>query len=114
MKLSEVKETLDALVLVGHDKLDIQVAGGAAADLMSDLLRIPKEGSLLLSGLNNIQVIRTSVIAGMAAVVLVRGKKPDPDMIEHAREHELPLLSSPFNMYSACGRLYSKGLKSIR
>lgn len=114
MKLSEVKETLDASVIVGHDKLDTQVAGGAAADLMSDLLRIPKEGALLLSGLNNIQVIRTSVIAGMAAVVLVRGKKPGPDMIEHAREHELPLLSSPFNMYSACGRLYSKGLKSIR
>ena len=114
MKLSEVKETLDASVVVGHDKLDIQVTGGAAADLMSDLLRNPKEGALLLSGLNNIQVIRTSVIAGMAAVVLVRGKKPDPDMVEHAREHGLPLLSSPFNMYSACGRLYSKGLKGIR
>ena len=114
MKLSEVKETLDASVVVGHDKLNIQVTGGAASDLMSDLLRNPKEGSLLLSGLNNIQVIRTSVIAGMAAVVLVRGKKPDPAMIEHAREHGLSLLSSPFNMYSACGRLYSKGLKSIR
>lgn len=114
MKLSEVKETLDALVVVGHDKLDIQVTGGAAADLMSDLLKNPKEGSLLLSGLNNIQVIRTSVIAGIAAVVLVRGKTPDPAMIEHAREHGLPLLSSHFNMYSACGRLYSKGLKSIR
>jgi predicted transcriptional regulator len=114
MKLSEVKETLEAEILVGHDKLDIQVTGGAASDLMSDLLRHPKEGALLLTGLNSIQVIHTSLIAGMAAVIFVRGKQPNSDMIALAMKHKLPLLSSHLNMYSSCGRLFSKGLKSIR
>jgi len=114
MTLSEIKDALNASVFVGHDRLDMQVKGGAASDLMSDLLRLPREGAVLLTGLTSIQVIRTSVIAGMVAVVFVRGKRPDQDMIAQAREHDLPLLSSPLNMYTSCGMLYSKGLRSIR
>lgn len=114
MKLSEVKEILNAEIIIGDDKMDTEIAGGAASDLMSDLLRNPREGALLLTGLTNIQAIRTSVIAGMAAIVFVRAKKPDPEIISYAKEQEIPILSSPYSMYGSCGRLYSKGLKSIR
>lgn len=113
MKLSEIKETLKAKVYVGEDKLDVSVTAGAGSDLMSDLLTGPTNGVVLLSGLNNLQVIRTSVIAGVAALVIVRGKEPDPEMITHAREHDLPLLSSPFTMYTACGRLFRNGLRGV-
>ena len=114
MKLSEVKEILEADVIVGSDKLDMDVSGGAASDLMSDLLRNPKEGALVLTGLTSIQAIRTSVIGGMAAIIFVRGKKPDSEIISCAEENEIPILSTPFNMYSSCGKLYNNGLKSIR
>ena len=114
MKLSDIREALKAKIIVGDDKLDNHVGAGAASDLMSDLLRGPgKSGVVVLSGLNNIQVIRTSVIAGASAVVLVRGKHPSDDMIAHARKHELPLLSSPFTMFTACGRLHMRGLRGV-
>lgn len=114
MKLERVKEILEAELILGEEKLSMEVTGGAASDLMSDLLRNPKEGSLLLTGLTSTQAIRTSVIAGVGAVVFVRGKSPDPDIISLARENEIPLLSTPFNMYASCGKLFSNGLKSIR
>jgi hypothetical protein len=66
-----------------------------------------------LSGLNNMQVIRTALIAGAAAVVLVRGKEPDLEMVSKARSHGLPVLSSPFTMFAACGRLFQQGLPGI-
>jgi predicted transcriptional regulator len=114
MKLSEVKQALKAHIVVGDDKLDIQVTAGVASDLMSDLLRVPRTNDLvILSGLYNIQVIRTSVITGASAMVFVRGKLPDRDMISYAREHELPLLSTPFTMYTACGRLFGLGLRGV-
>jgi predicted transcriptional regulator len=113
MKLFEIKEILKAEVISGDDKLDIEVSGGAASDLMSDLLRKPKEGSLLLTGLTSIQAINTSVIGGMAAIVFVRGKKPDQAIVSLARKHKIPILSTPFNMFSSCGRLYARGLRSI-
>ncbi len=113
MKLSEIREILKATVVVGEEKLDPSIEAGAASDLMSDLLRVQKGGFVLLSGLNTLQVIRTAVIAGVSAVVLVRDKKPDQDMIQQAREHGMPLLSTPFTMFTACGRLFKQGLRGV-
>ncbi len=113
MKLSEIKEALKAEIVFGDDSQEIDIERGAASDLMSDLLRGPTDGVLVLSGLNNLQTIRTSVIAGVAAVVFVRGKRPDEDMIAQARKHGLPLLSTPFTMFTACGRVFGKGLRGV-
>ena len=113
MRLSEIKEILKADVIVGEHRLDMMVQAGAGSDLMSDLLRGPKDGVVVLSGLNTLQVIRTAVIAGVAAVVLVRGKRPEPEMIAQARAHDLPLLSTPFTMFTACGRLFRQGLRGV-
>lgn len=113
MTLSEIKEILRADVIVGEERLDMMIQAGAGSDLMSDLLRGPKDGVVVLSGLNTLQVIRTAVIAGVAAVVLVRGKRPEPEMIAQARTHDLPLLSTPFTMYTACGRLFRQGLRGV-
>jgi predicted transcriptional regulator len=113
MKLSEVKEILKAEVISGADNLHIEITGGAASDLMSDLLGKPKEGALLLTGLTSIQAVNTSVIAGMAAIVFVRGKKPDNAVVAQAKKHRIPVLTTSYSMYLACGRLYSNGLKSI-
>ena len=113
MKLSEVKDILKARVSSRADKLDMVVTAGAGGDLMSDILRGSKEGVLLLSGLNNIQLIRTAVIAGVSALVLVRGKEPDAEMKGQAAEHGLPLLTTPFTMFTACGRLFKAGLRGV-
>jgi predicted transcriptional regulator len=113
LNLTDIKDLLHAKVVVGEDKLDIPVKAGTASDLMSDMLTGQNNDVVLLTGLCNIQVIRTSVIAGVAAVVLVRGKQPTPEIIAQAREHGVPLLSTPFTMFTSCGRLFSKGLRGV-
>ncbi|MBN2034733.1 MAG: hypothetical protein JW836_15810 [Deltaproteobacteria bacterium] len=113
MKLTEVKDILKAEITSGADKLEMVIQSGAGGDLMSDILRGSKEGVLVLSGLNNIQLIRTAVIAGASALVLVRGKKPDEEMKAQAHEHGLPLLTTPFTLFTACGRLFRAGLRGV-
>jgi len=54
------------------DSIDIEYAYGA--DLMSDVLAFARPGSLLLTGLTNIQIIRTAQMLDIPAVVFVRGK----------------------------------------
>ena len=60
MKLREVKEILEANVVVGQEKLDMEVYMAFGADLMSDVMAFAKAGSLLLTGLTNAQVIKTA------------------------------------------------------
>jgi len=109
--LNDVKEILNADVLVGQDQMEMEVKTAFGADLMSDVLAFAKSGSLLLTGLTNPQVIRTSDILDIAAIVMVRGKKPVPETIRLAEELKIPVLSTKYILFETAGRLYEKGIK---
>ena len=113
MKLYEIIKILDASVLTGNNHLEQEVFKCGASDLMSDILIAMSEGCVFLTGLTTIQVIRTAVIASVAAVVFVRGKKPPDEVIEMAREEEIPLLSTPYSMFVSCGRIYAQGVTGL-
>lgn len=107
MKLSEIVKALDAKVLVGVDHMDKEVSTCGASDLMSDILAGLSEGCILLTGLTTVQVIRTAMVAGVGAVVFVRGKQPPQAVIDLAKAEDLPLISSPYSMFVSCGRLHN-------
>lgn len=113
MKLSEVKETLKATIIVGDDQLDKEVVAAGAADLMDDILAALAEGSVLLTGVITEQVLRTAKVAGVGAIVFVRGKSPGERVIEMARVFNVPVLQTHFSMFVASGRLYMNGLRGL-
>jgi predicted transcriptional regulator len=110
MMLEEVRKILEAEVLIGSDLDKIHVATGCGADLMSDVLSFSRKGALLLTGLTNAQVVRTSDMAEITAICFVRGKRPPEETIELAKSHNLPLLATRLPMFESCGRLYRSGL----
>jgi predicted transcriptional regulator len=80
---------------------------------MSDVLAYIQPEAVLLTGLCNPQVVRTSQMADVAAIVLVRGKNPPEETIELANKERIPLIKSPYGMFELCGRLYQAGLPSL-
>ena len=113
MKLSQIVEALEARVLSGDDLLEKDIDTCGASDLMSDILAGLSEGSILLTGLTTVQVIRTAMVAGVGAVVFVRGKTPPQEVIDLAQEQALPLISSPYSMFVSCGRLHACNLTGL-
>ena len=112
MKLRRVLETIEGRVITKGVDLDKEVQLGCGADLMSDVLAFTHECTLLMSGLTNPQVVRTADMAGVAAIVFVRGKIPPPETVALAEEKGIPLLASKYTMFETCGRLYGAGLPS--
>jgi len=110
LKLREVKEILDADVIVGTEKLDMEVKTAFGADLMSDVMAFAKPGSLLLTGLTNAQVIKTAATRHIAAIILVRGKEPSPEAIKLAKELQIPILATKYILFETAGILYTKGI----
>ena len=86
MKLSEIRDILDATVLCGEGDLDREVLSACGSDFMSDVLAYVKNQALLLTGLVNPQVIRTADMVEMKCVVFVRGKVPDESILALARD----------------------------
>lgn len=113
MKLSEIRDILKASLLTGDEHLDKTIVGAGGADLMDDILAAVAEGSVLLTGLTSDHVIRTAKVAGVGAVVFVRGKKPEKGTIDLARSYNLPLLLTADSLFVACGRLYMNGLRGL-
>ena len=110
MKISTIKDLLEAEVLCGEDGLDRDVFSACGSDMMSDVLAYVKDQAVLLTGLVNAQVIRTAVMMDMVCIVFVRSKSPSEEMLALARENNLVLLKTAKRMYDACGKLYVGGL----
>lgn len=110
MKISTIKDLLDADVVCCEESLGRHVYSACGSDMMSDVLAFVKDQAVLLTGLVNSQVIRTAEMMDMNCIVFVRSKMPTTEMIELARESGIVLLATSKRMYEACGILYSNGL----
>lgn len=111
MKVYEIKEILNAKVICGEEFMDREVFTACGSDMMSDVLAYVKEQAVLLSGLVNPQVVRTAEMMDMQCIVFVRGKNPDEGIVDLARDRDIVLMSTDEAMFSACGKLYEKGLR---
>lgn len=113
MKLSQVINIIDGVFLTGDPADDPEVTNCMASDMMSDVLSFAEEGAVLITGLINAQSVRTADVADSVAVVYVRGKKPEPSVIELAKEASIPLISTKMGMFETCGVLAKEGLTGI-
>lgn len=111
MRVGEIARILDAEILTGFEYDNIQVYSACGADLMSDVMAFVKENNVvMLTGLVNPQVIRTAEVMDISVIVFVRGKSPDPGMIQMAEEKGIVLARTNEPMFISCGKLYSAGI----
>ena len=112
MTLREIVGKLNATVYLGSERLDEEVDRAFASDLMSDVLTL-KETPMLITGLCNVQTIRTCDMATLDIVVFVRNKKPTEDMIELAEENDMVLIGTSYSMFKTCGLLFDAGVQPL-
>ncbi|MDL2297867.1 transcriptional regulator [Synergistaceae bacterium OttesenSCG-928-D05] len=111
MNLKEIAEILDAEAVSGADLATVDIPNAYACDLMSDVLAFCPPGALLLTGLTNVQIVRTAQMLDLPAVVFVRGKKPLEETLALAKENGIPVLMTKLSLYETCGKLFAKGLE---
>jgi predicted transcriptional regulator len=78
---------------------------------MSEILAFHKPGALMITGLTNIQSVRTADVADVRAIIYIRGKRPNQITLDLARQKGLPVLATTIGMFDVCGILYEKGMK---
>ena len=113
MKIKDIVEGLGLEIVTGGQQLEEEIEWGFASDLMSDVLTLDKSSVLLVTGLCNIQAIRTAEMSEIKAIIIARGKKPGMDMIKLAQETDLVLLKSKHSVFYLAGKLFKLGLKAI-
>ncbi|MDR1055087.1 MAG: hypothetical protein LBL90_04530 [Prevotellaceae bacterium] len=113
MTLKEIVSLLQAEVICENNHLDKTVKYAFAADLMSDVLRLDTSEMILITGLANLQTIRTAEMSDISYILFVRDKQISPEMVELAKESNIALIQCKQSMFRVCGELYIAGLKPI-
>lgn len=112
MKLEEILKVSEA-DLVSGTLDDREIIYAFSSDLMSDVLTVEADDSILITGLANIQAIRTAEMADISCILFVRDKEITPNMIRLAEESNILIMKSRHAMFTACGNLFDKGLKAV-
>lgn len=110
MKLTNIAEILNAKIHTDSIDCDFEIMSACGCDLMSDVLAFVKDKALLLTGLMNPQVVRTAEMMDISAIVFVRGKVPEEEIINMAKEKGIVIMTTELPLYIASGRLYKNGL----
>ncbi|WP_041866427.1 DRTGG domain-containing protein [Sediminispirochaeta smaragdinae] len=113
MKLIEIIDLVEGKVLCECGDLGREIESAFSSDLMSDVLTLLTDNMLLITGLTNIQAIRTAEMADIAQILFVRDKQPTAKMIELASETGICLITTRFSMFRASGILFGHGLPAV-
>jgi hypothetical protein len=113
MKVADIVEITSGKLVCGHDIPDTGLTYAFSSDLLSDVLTINKVGILLITGVANLQTIRTAEMAEVACILLVRKKRASQEMISLARDLGITIIESQGSMFATSGLLYQSGLKPL-
>lgn len=115
MRLEDILRIVDGRFIVeGRNKDTLEIQSVCGSDMLSDALRYALKGALLITSLNQSQVIRTAEIADIPVVLVVLGKPIPEDMRLFALEKQISVISTHHSLFTACGKLYEFGLRSCR
>ncbi|KAF0234216.1 MAG: hypothetical protein FD181_3709 [Prolixibacteraceae bacterium] len=103
----------EASVIAGDPGKQINIEKAFSCDLMSDVLTLDDHNIMLITGLANVQLIRTVEMADIPVVLLARNKSATEEMIQLAEENDIVLLGTAFSVFRASGVLYENGIKPL-
>ena len=113
MKVEEICSVTNGELVCGNATADREVTHAFASDLMSDVLTVKTNQFILITGLANIQSIRTVEMSDTPFLLLCRDKEVTDEMRELAEENNILIIKSPYSLFKCAGILYSAGLKPI-
>jgi hypothetical protein len=122
MTREELQKALDATLLLECGSMpEEHYDTVCACDMMSELLTMMNQtdlyrggGVILVTGLINPQVIRTSEMVDIRLIVFLRDKKPSQETLDLALKCGITIMSTPHTMFKSCGLLYNRKLRDTQ
>ncbi len=110
MKLRDIVEKLNLDVRTGSDRLDVEVTGGYASDLMSDVIARAEAGNLWITLQTHQNIVAVGVMKSLCGIILVNGREPEKETVQKAETQGIPLLVSTMPAFELAGTLFELGI----
>lgn len=113
IQIGNIAKLLNAKLLTPGLDVSREVEHAFSSDLMSDVLTGDYENTVLLTGLSNLQAIRTAEMSDISEVIIGRNKEVSQEMIDLAIDNEIVLIKSSYSLYRISGLLYEAGIQPV-
>ncbi len=108
MKLSElvVSGGLQALNEWG----DAAITGVYISDMVSDIMSGAKPGNVLLTLQTHKSVVAAANLVDLPAIVFVRGRRPDEELVQLATKAGMAIFCSPLDSWTLASKMFAAGV----
>jgi hypothetical protein len=102
MKVAELAHAIDARLFLGPGQGDSEIARVHASDTMSDLMEHAAAETLLVTTLNNNQLVRVAELMDVPGICLVSEADPAPELLARATAAGTAILVSRTGLAETC------------
>ena len=113
MTVLDIVNSFGLKIKTGRNRLNEEVTGGYAGDLLSDVIAHSRKGSIWVTIQTHPNIVAVASMKELAGIILAGGREPDADTLKKAEEEEIPILVSPLFTYEVVGKLYQMGISGM-
>ena len=106
MKLGRIVKELGLEVKSKVSALDMEVSGGYASDLLSDVIANAEKDNIWITLQIHENIVGVAVLKVLAGIVMVNGRKPEEETLEKAEQETIPIMVTELPAFEIVGRLY--------
>jgi serine kinase of HPr protein (carbohydrate metabolism regulator) len=107
MNLKNIITKLQLKILAGQENVDIDVTGGYASDLLSDVIANSQEKNLWITLQTHQNIIAVAKLKDLSGIIIVNNREPGEETVQKAKEEKVPLLCTSLTAYEVAGKLFS-------
>jgi predicted transcriptional regulator len=110
MKLQTIVDKIGLRLLCCEKKLEQEITGGYASDLLSNVIARSKKGDVWVTMMSHANIIAVAVLKDLGGIIITEGREPDPETIKKAAEEQIPLMLTTLSTFQVVGKLYEMGI----
>ncbi|WP_245684816.1 DRTGG domain-containing protein [Orenia metallireducens] len=110
MKIKELVDRLNLEVVV-EGNLEVEVTGGYASDLLSNVMARSSAGDLWLTIQGHQNIVAIAQLIELSGILVTENFSIDDDTVKKAKELGINILRSKLDTYELAGRLYQLGIE---
>jgi BioD-like phosphotransacetylase family protein len=113
MTLDEIAANLALPVRTAPHRLEVEVTGGYASDLLSRVMAKARRGNLWVTIQAHPNIVAVASLLELAGIIVAEDVELDSVTIEKANEEGVPILTTEHSTFTIVARLVQLGVAGV-
>jgi len=113
VKLEEIVTAAELKVWTAPQRLDTEITGGYASDLLSCVMAKAQQGNLWVTLQAHANIVAVASFLDLAGIIITEGRKPDPRAVEKAKERDVCLMTTDHATFTVVAELAKLGVPGV-